>query len=258
MQNYLDLLSKVLSEGTIKSDRTGTGTRSLFGESLYFDLNTFPLLTTKKIHFKSVAHELLWFLKGTGNTKYLKDNKIKIWDEWASIDGDLGPVYGVQWRSWDGIDQITEVIHNLKHNPDSRRHIVSAWNVGQLHRMALPPCHVMFQFYVADNELSCQIYQRSADIFLGLPFNIASYALLTSMVAHVTGYNRGRLVHILGDVHLYRNHEEQALKQLSRKPTTPPTLTINPNITNIDDFTIGDFQVVDYNPQSLIKAKVAI
>ena len=257
MQNYLDLLSKVLSEGTIKSDRTGTGTRSLFGESLYFDLNTFPLLTTKKIHFKSVAHELLWFLKGTGNTKYLKDNKIKIWDEWAT-DGDLGPVYGVQWRSWDGIDQITEVIHNLKHNPHSRRHLVSAWNVGQLHRMALPPCHVMFQFYVRNNYLDCQIYQRSADIFLGLPFNIASYALLTSMVAHVTGYNRGRLVHILGDVHLYRNHEEQALKQLSRKPTAPPTLTLNPSVTDIDNFTYDDFKLVDYNPDSAIRAKVAI
>ena len=241
MRQYLDLLDHVMKNGAIKSDRTGTGTVSVFGYQMRFDLNEgFPLVTTKKLHLRSIIHELLWFLKGDSNIRYLQENGVTIWDEWADKEGNLGPVYGVQWRSWKGaeksIDQITELIHGLKTNPDSRRHIVSAWNVAEIEKMALPPCHALFQFYVAEGKLSCQLYQRSADIFLGVPFNIASYALLTKMVAQVAGYKLGDFVHTLGDAHLYSNHLEQAKLQLTREPKKLPEMRLNPEVKDIFGF----------------------
>lgn len=264
MQQYLDLLNHVLTNGVDKADRTGTGTRSVFGYQMRFDLSEgFPLLTTKKLHIRSILHELLWFLKGSTNTAYLKENNVTIWDEWADEDGELGPIYGYQWRSWptyDGhsIDQITNVINQIKNNPDSRRLLVSAWNVAQVDQMKLPPCHIMFQFYVANGELSCQLYQRSADIFLGVPFNIASYALLTAMVAQVCGLKPKEFIHTLGDAHIYSNHFDQAKLQLSRTPKTLPQLSMNPNINNLFDFTFDDFSIENYHPDSHIKAAVAV
>ena len=264
MQQYLDLMRHVRDHGARKDDRTGTGTVSVFGYQMRFDLaQGFPLVTTKKCHLRSIIHELLWFLKGDTNIKYLKDNGVSIWDEWADANGDLGHVYGYQWRSWptaDGrhIDQISQVIEQLKNNPDSRRIIVSAWNVGEVDDMALPPCHAFFQFYVADGKLSCQLYQRSADIFLGVPFNIASYALLTMMVAQVTGLQPGEFVHTLGDAHLYSNHMEQVEQQLSRKPFPLPSMHINPTIDNIFDFKFDDFELVGYECHPHIKAPVAV
>ena len=264
MQTYLQLLQKVLAEGTAKTDRTGTGTRSLFGYQMRFPLGAgFPLVTTKKVHLKSVVHELLWFLRGETNTKYLKENGVRIWDEWADDEGELGPVYGAQWRSWRGadgatIDQIANVIAEIKKNPDSRRLIVSAWNVAELPKMALPPCHAFFQFYVADGKLSCQLYQRSADIFLGVPFNIASYALLTHMVAHVTGLGVGDFVHTLGDAHLYSNHVEQAETQLERAPRPLPKLRILRQVNDIFDFRFEDFEFADYDPHPVIRAPIAV
>lgn len=264
MQQYLDLISHVLKEGMRKEDRTGTGTISVFGYQTRFDLSKgFPLVTTKKVHSRSIIHELLWFLKGDTNIKYLKDNKVSIWDEWADAHGDLGPVYGYQWRSWpDGeggsIDQITAVIEQIKKNPDSRRLIVSAWNVSDVNKMALPPCHAFFQFYVADGRLSCQLYQRSADVFLGVPFNIASYALLTMMVAQVTGLQPGEFVHSFGDTHLYLNHLDQARLQLSREPRPLPVMKINPEVKNIFDFTFEDFSLEGYDPHPHIPAPVAV
>ena len=264
MRQYLDLIQKIYDHGTIKEDRTGTGTRSLFGHQMRFDLaESFPLLTTKKLHLRSIIHELLWFLAGDTNIQYLCDNKVRIWDEWADDDGNLGPVYGHQWRSWqstDGrvVDQISDVVENIKSNPDSRRLIVSAWNVGDLDKMALPPCHLLFQFYVANDKLSCQLYQRSADVFLGVPFNIASYALLTLMVAQVTSLQPGEFVHTLGDAHLYSNHLEQTELQLSREPLDLPTLQINPDVTNIFDFKFEDFTLNNYDPHPHIKASVAV
>jgi len=264
MRQYLDLMQHVLSHGTPKSDRTGTGTLSVFGAQLRFDLNAgFPLLTTKKVHLKSIIHELLWFLKGETNIKYLKDNGVGIWDEWADERGDLGPVYGYQWRSWpaaDGrhIDQISLVLDQIRENPDSRRMIVSAWNVADLDKMALMPCHAFFQFYVADGRLSCQLYQRSADIFLGVPFNIASYALLTMMIAQVCGLKLGDFVHTFGDTHLYTNHLEQARAQLSRGPRTMPTMRLNPNVKNLFDFQYEDITLENYDPHPAIKAPVAV
>ena len=264
MRQYLDLIQQIYDRGAIKEDRTGTGTRSLFGHQMRFDLaDSFPLLTTKKLHLRSIIHELLWFLTGDTNIQYLRDNKVRIWDEWADEDGNLGPVYGHQWRSWqstDGrvIDQISDVIGNIKSNPDSRRLIVSAWNVGDVDKMALPPCHLLFQFYVANGKLSCQLYQRSADVFLGVPFNIASYALLTLMVAQVTSLQPGEFVHTLGDAHLYSNHLEQAELQLSREPLDLPTLRINPDVTNIFDFKFEDFILDNYDPHPHIKASVAV
>ena len=264
MRQYLDLIQQIYDHGAIKEDRTGTGTRSLFGHQMRFDLaDSFPLLTTKKLHLRSIIHELLWFLTGDTNIQYLRDNKVRIWDEWADEDGNLGPVYGHQWRSWqstDGrvIDQISDVVENIKSNPDSRRLIVSAWNVGDVDKMALPPCHLLFQFYVANGKLSCQLYQRSADVFLGVPFNIASYALLTLMVAQVTALQPGEFVHTLGDAHLYSNHLEQAKLQLSREPLDLPTLRINPDVTNIFDFKFEDFTLDNYNPYPHIKASVAV
>jgi thymidylate synthase len=264
MRQYLDLMQHVLSHGTPKSDRTGTGTLSVFGAQLRFDLNAgFPLLTTKKVHLKSIIHELLWFLKGETNIRYLKDNGVGIWDEWADERGDLGPVYGYQWRSWpaaDGrhIDQIRLVLDQIRENPDSRRMIVSAWNVADLDKMALMPCHAFFQFYVADGRLSCQLYQRSADIFLGVPFNIASYALLTMMIAQVCGLKLGDFVHTFGDTHLYTNHLEQARAQLSRGPRTMPTMRLNPNVKNLFDFQYEDFTLENYDPHPAIKAPVAV
>jgi thymidylate synthase len=264
MEQYLELMRHVMTKGVSKSDRTGTGTRSVFGYQMRFDLSKgFPLVTTKKTHMRSITHELLWFLKGDTNIRYLKDNRVSIWDEWADADGNLGPVYGAQWRSWktaDGrvIDQITKVIDQIKHNPDSRRLIVSAWNVGEIDKMALPPCHCFFQFYVADGKLSCQLYQRSADIFLGVPFNIASYALFTMMVAQVTGLQPGEFVHTLGDAHLYDNHMEQAQLQLSRTPYALPKMTLNPAVKNIFDFTFEDFTLSDYVAHPHISAPVAI
>jgi len=264
MRQYLDLIQKIYDHGTIKEDRTGTGTRSLFGHQMRFDLaESFPLLTTKKLHLRSIIHELLWFLAGDTNIQYLRDNKVRIWDEWADDDGNLGPVYGHQWRSWqstDGrvVDQISDVVENIKSNPDSRRLIVSAWNVGDLDKMALPPCHLLFQFYVANDKLSCQLYQRSADVFLGVPFNIASYALLTLMVAQVTSLQPGEFVHTLGDAHLYSNHLEQTELQLSREPLDLPTLQINPDVTNIFDFKFEDFTLNNYDPHPHIKASVAV
>jgi len=264
MQQYLDLIRHVRDNGTHKDDRTGTGTVSLFGHQMRFDLGQgFPLVTTKKLHLKSIIHELLWFLSGDTNIKYLKDNGVSIWDEWADANGDLGHVYGYQWRSWptpDGshIDQISQVIEQIRNNPDSRRLIVSAWNVGEIDRMALPPCHAFFQFYVADGKLSCQLYQRSADIFLGVPFNIASYALLTMMVAQVTSLQPGEFIHTLGDAHLYSNHMEQAELQLSRTPYAAPQMIMNPDVTSIFDFSFDDFQLVDYQSHPHIKAVVAV
>lgn len=264
MQSYLELMRHIREQGTSKADRTGTGTLSIFGAQLRFDLSQgFPLLTTKKVHLKSIIHELLWFLSGDTNTKYLKDNGVTIWDEWANDKGELGPVYGYQWRSWptpDGshIDQITNVIKEIQENPNSRRLIVSAWNVGEIDKMALAPCHAFFQFYVADGKLSCQLYQRSADLFLGVPFNIASYALLNMMVAHVCGLQVGDFVHTFGDCHLYMNHLEQADEQLSRTPRTLPKMKLNTKIRNIFDFSYEDFELESYDPHPLIKAPVAI
>ncbi|CAH0299350.1 Thymidylate synthase [Arthrobacter sp. Bi26] len=261
---YEDLLRDVLEHGTHKSDRTGTGTLSVFGRQLRFDLSkSFPLVTTKRVHFKSVAVELLWFLRGDTNVKWMQDQGVTIWDEWADADGELGPVYGVQWRSWptpDGghIDQIAELIENLKSNPDSRRHIVSAWNVSELKDMALPPCHAFFQFYVADGKLSCQLYQRSADTFLGVPFNIASYALLTLMVAQQTGLEPGEFVWTGGDVHIYDNHMDQVLKQLAREPYDYPQLNITRKPDSIFDYTLEDFEVVGYQHHPTIKAPIAV
>lgn len=264
MQTYLDLLDHVLTNGAKKTDRTGTGTLSVFGYQMRFNLNSgFPLLTTKKIHLKSVVGELLWFIKGATNNTWLRENNITIWNEWADEHGELGPIYGYQWRSWPApngeyIDQLAQVIDSIKTNPDSRRHIVSAWNVGQIPEMALPPCHAFFQFYVADGKLSCQLYQRSADIFLGVPFNIASYALLTQMVAQICDLGVGDFVHTLGDAHLYLNHLEQAKTQLARQPRTLPKLRLNPEIRSIDDFGFDDIEVLDYDPEPAIKAPIAV
>ncbi|EDZ65005.1 thymidylate synthase [beta proteobacterium KB13] len=264
MRQYLDLLNHVLEHGDKKEDRTGTGTISVFGYQIRFDLSEkFPLLTTKKIHLKSVIHELLWFLKGSTNIGYLKENGVSIWDEWADEHGDLGPVYGSQWRSWqtsDGrtIDQISNLIENIKSNPDSRRLIVSAWNVGDVDKMKLPPCHCFFQFYVANDKLSCQLYQRSADIFLGVPFNIASYALLTLMIAQVTNLAPGEFVHTLGDAHIYSNHIEQVKQQLSREAKDLPIMKINPHVKDIFSFKYDDFEILNYDPHPLIKAPVAV
>ncbi|MEZ4918039.1 MAG: thymidylate synthase [Saprospiraceae bacterium] len=264
MRAYLDLLQHILDHGTDKSDRTGTGTRSVFGYQMRFDLQEgFPLVTTKKVHLKSVIHELLWFLQGDTNIGYLKEHGVSIWDEWANADGDLGPVYGKQWRSWtaaDGkvIDQITDLVNTIKTNPDSRRMIVSAWNVGELPQMALAPCHCLFQFYVADGKLSCQLYQRSADVFLGVPFNIASYALLTMMLAQVCGLEAGTFVHSFGDVHIYSNHMEQVNRQLSREPRPLPQMKINPAVQDIFGFTYEDFELLNYDPHPGIKAPVAV
>ena len=264
MRQYLDLVNRVLEEGVAKGDRTGTGTRSVFGHQMRFDLTAgFPLVTTKKVHVKSVVAELLWFVTGDTNTAYLRENGVTIWDEWADANGDLGPIYGYQWRSWPTpggghVDQLKTVIDNLKSDPDSRRHIVSAWNVADLDQMALAPCHAFFQFYVADGRLSCQLYQRSADVFLGVPFNIASYALLTHMVAQLTGLEVGDLVHTLGDAHLYVNHLEQARAQLMREPRTLPELWLDPNVTSIDDFTIDSIKISGYDPHPRITAPIAI
>ncbi|MFO1169400.1 MAG: thymidylate synthase [Hyphomicrobiaceae bacterium] len=264
MKQYLDLLAKVRHEGHRKSDRTGTGTLSLFGHQMRFDLTEgFPLVTTKKLHLKSIVHELIWFLRGETNIRYLKENGVSIWDEWADENGDLGPVYGAQWRSWpapDGqsIDQIAKLVDGLKRNPDSRRHIVSAWNPAEVDKMALPPCHCLFQFYVIDGKLSCQLYQRSADVFLGVPFNIASYALMTHMVAQVTGLAVGDFVHTFGDVHLYSNHIEQADEQLRRTPKALPKLILNPKVTRLEDFRYEDVTFAGYDPRPAIKAEVAV
>ncbi|MCL2207322.1 MAG: thymidylate synthase [Fibromonadales bacterium] len=260
MQNYLDLLREVKACGAEKSDRTGTGTRSVFGRQIRFDLSKgFPLLTTKKVHLKSIIVELLWFLRGDTNTKFLHEHKVSIWDEWQNENGDLGPVYGAQWRSWGGkVDQISELLNSLKNNPDSRRHIVCAWNVAEIDKMALPPCHCLFQFYVANNKLSCQLYQRSADIFLGVPFNIASYALLTLMLCQVLGYEPGEYVHTFGDLHLYNNHFEQADLQLSREPKPLPKMKLNPEVKDLFEFKFEDFTLEDYDPWPAIKAPVAV
>jgi len=264
MQAYLDLLRHILENGSHKSDRTGTGTQSCFGYQMRFDLQKgFPLVTTKKVHLKSIIHELLWFLKGETNIAYLKENNVRIWDEWANENGDLGPVYGKQWRSWEGknhqtVDQISDLIAQIKKNPDSRRLIVSAWNVGELPEMALMPCHALFQFYVADGKLSCQLYQRSADVFLGVPFNIASYALLTMMIAQVCGLQYGEFIHSFGDVHIYNNHREQVELQLSRKPLPLPVMKLNPAVTDIFGFKFEDFTLENYQSHPAIKAPVAV
>lgn len=264
MKQYLDLLRKIMAEGAVKGDRTGTGTKSIFGYQMRYDLNEgFPLLTTKKLHLRSIIHELLWFLAGDTNIKYLHDNKVTIWDEWASPEGELGPIYGYQWRSWptpDGrhIDQIAAVVESLKLNPDSRRHIVSAWNVADIDRMALPPCHALFQFYVAEGRLSCQLYQRSADVFLGVPFNIASYALLTMMMAQVCGLQLGEFVHTLGDAHIYLNHFDQVHEQLSRTPRALPVMKLNPAVDSIFGFRYEDFTLEGYDPWPSIKAPIAV
>jgi thymidylate synthase len=264
MQQYLDLLKTILSDGVEKHDRTGVGTVSLFGYQMRFRLaDGFPLLTTKKVHLRSIIHELLWFLKGDTNVKYLRDNNVTIWDEWADGYGELGPVYGSQWRSWqtpdgDTIDQISEVVESIKREPDSRRHIVTAWNPADIERMALPPCHALFQFYVAQGRLSCQLYQRSADVFLGVPFNIASYALLTLMMAQVTGLEAGDFVHTFGDVHIYSNHLEQVHLQLQRTPRTLPVMELNRSVTSIFDFVYDDFKLTGYDPCPAIKAEVAV
>jgi len=264
MKAYLQLLSDILERGTDKSDRTGTGTRSLFGYQMRFDLSEgFPLLTTKKLHIRSIIYELLWFLRGDTNVRWLQEHGVRIWNEWADENGDLGPVYGSQWRSWpapDGrhIDQIANVVQSIRTKPDSRRHIVTAWNPAEVDEMALPPCHCLFQFYVANGKLSCQLYQRSADTFLGVPFNIASYALFTHMMAQVTGLEVGDFVHTFGDVHLYSNHFEQAREQLTRTPKPLPRLVINPEVKTLEDFTFEDFSIVDYNPDPHIKAEVSV
>ncbi len=264
MKQYHDLLQHILDNGTKKEDRTGTGTLSVFGYQMRFNLSEgFPCVTTKKVHLRSIIHELLWFLKGDTNIRYLRENKVSIWDEWADENGDLGPVYGHQWRSWpDGkggtIDQITQLVNNLKNNPDSRRHIVSAWNVADVDNMALPPCHTLFQFYVADGKLSCQLYQRSADTFLGVPFNIASYALLTLMLAQVCDLEPGDFVHTFGDAHLYSNHLEQAKTQLERQPRALPTMKLNPEIKDLFGFRYEDFELINYDPHPHIKAPVAV
>ena len=264
MRQYLDLMRHVMHHGARKDDRTGTGTLSVFGHQMRFDLSQgFPLLTTKKVHTRSIIHELLWFLRGDTNIRYLKEHGVSIWDEWADENGDLGPVYGHQWRSWpapDGrqIDQISQVLRDIRTNPDSRRLIVSAWNVAEIERMALPPCHLLFQFYVANGRLSCQLYQRSADIFLGVPFNIASYALLTMMMAQATGLKPGEFVHTLGDAHLYLNHLEQAQTQIAREPRPLPTMRLNPEKTSLFDFDYDDFELLNYDPHPAIKAPVAV
>lgn len=264
MKQYLELMRHVLENGARKDDRTGTGTLSVFGYQMRFDLEQgFPLVTTKRLHMKSIIHELLWFLRGESNIRYLTDHGVTIWNEWADAEGELGPVYGVQWRSWraaDGrvIDQISDVIEKIRRNPDSRRLIVSAWNVGELHRMALEPCHAFFQFYVANGRLSCQMYQRSADIFLGVPFNIASYALLTMMIAQVCDLRPGELIHTLGDAHLYQNHLEQARLQLTREPHSPPTMRLPPEVRNLFEFKYEDFELLDYQAHPHIKAQVAV
>jgi thymidylate synthase len=264
MRQYLELMQHVLDHGTPKTDRTGTGTLSIFGHQMRFDLQQgFPLVTTKKLHLKSIVYELLWFLQGDTNIRYLNEHGVTIWDEWADENGDLGPVYGRQWRSWgtaggETVDQISEVIDRIRTKPDSRRLIVSAWNVGELPKMALPPCHVLFQFYVAEGRLSCQLYQRSADLFLGVPFNIASYALLTLMIAQVTGLQPGEFVHTFGDAHLYQNHTQQARLQLSREPRPLPQLKLNPDIRSIFDFQFDDFQLLNYDPHPHIRAPVAV
>lgn len=264
MKQYLTLLEHILANGADKEDRTGTGTISTFGYQMRFDLQEgFPLVTTKKIHLKSVIHELLWFLQGSTNVKYLQDNGVRIWNEWADENGELGPVYGSQWRSWptpDGqhIDQISQLIRGLKENPDSRRHLVNAWNVGLIDKMALPPCHILFQFYVANGKLSCQLYQRSADTFLGVPFNIASYSLLTMMMAQVVGLQPGDFVHTFGDVHIYKNHVEQVKLQLSREPRKLPVMKINSQINDLFAFTYDDFQLENYNPHPHIKGEVSV
>ncbi|TBY75101.1 thymidylate synthase [Rhizobium leguminosarum] len=264
MKQYLDLLNHVMEKGSDRADRTGTGTRSVFGYQMRFDLEEgFPVLTTKKLHLRSIIHELLWFLKGETNIRYLKENGVSIWDEWADENGNLGPVYGAQWRSWpapDGghIDQIANLVKGIVNNPNSRRHIVSAWNPAEVDEMALPPCHCLFQFYVADGKLSCQLYQRSADIFLGVPFNIASYALLTMMVAQVTGLKPGDFVHTLGDAHLYHNHFDQAKLQLARRPKPLPFMRINPDVRDIFGFTFDDFELIGYEADASIKAPIAV
>jgi len=264
MKQYLDLCKHILSNGVQKSDRTGTGTLSVFGYQMRFDLQEgFPLLTTKKVHTKSIIHELLWFISGNTNIKYLKDNGVTIWDEWADSEGNLGPIYGKQWRSWPGynnghIDQLQQAIDTIKNNPDSRRIIVSSWNVARIDNMALPPCHCFFQFYVAEGKLSCQLYQRSADVFLGVPFNIASYALLTSMVASICNLVPGEFIHTLGDAHIYNNHIEQVNLQLSREPRSLPKLVLNESIESIDDFCYDDIKIIDYDPHPTIKGKVAV
>jgi len=264
LHQYLDLLARIRNTGTRKDDRTNTGTLSIFGHQMRFDLaEGFPLVTTKKLHVKSIIHELLWFLQGSTNVRYLREHGVTIWDEWADENGDLGPVYGRQWRSWptpDGrhIDQIARVVESLKRDPDSRRHIISAWNVGELDKMALSPCHCLFQFYVADGRLSCQLYQRSADVFLGVPFNIASYALLTQMMAQVTGFEPGEFVHTFGDAHLYLTHLDQADEQLKRLPRALPRMEINPEVRSLFDFAYEDFKLVGYDPHPAISAKVAV
>lgn len=264
MKQYLELLDKTLTDGVLKTDRTGTGTKSIFGYQMRFDLQKgFPLLTTKKLHLRSIIHELLWFLKGETNIAYLRENKVTIWDEWADENGNLGPVYGYQWRSWPAangqhIDQISQVLNSLQKSPDSRRHLVCAWNVGELDKMALPPCHVLFQFYVANGSLSCQLYQRSADIFLGVPFNIASYALLTLMVAQHCNLKPGEFIHTLGDAHIYLNHLEQCKLQLSREPRALPKMKINPDVKNIFDFRFEDFELTEYNPHPHIKGEISV
>lgn len=264
MNQYLNLLKHILSTGNEKMDRTGVGVTSVFGYQMRFDLaDGFPLETTKKLHLKSIIHELLWFLKGDTNIRYLNENGVRIWNEWADAHGNLGPVYGYQWRSWptasgSHIDQVAQVVRSIKENPDSRRHIVSAWNVGELEYMALPPCHVLFQFYVADGKLSCQLYQRSADVFLGVPFNIASYALLTLMMAQVTGHKPGDFVHTLGDAHIYSNHIEQVKLQLTRSPRPMPRMLLNPSVRSIFDFKYEDFTLVGYDPHPHIKGDIAV
>lgn len=262
MRQYLDLMQHVLTHGIKKPDRTNTGILSVFGYQMRFDLKTFPLVTTKKLHLRSIIYELLWFLRGSTNVAYLRDNKVSIWDEWADEDGDLGPVYGQQWRSWPhsdgGIDQINQVIQEIKTNPSSRRLIVSAWNVGLIDQMALPPCHCLIQFYVANGKLSCQLYQRSGDIFLGIPFNIASYALLTCMIAQVTNLAPGEFIHTIGDAHLYLNHVEQAQLQLTRQPLDAPILMLNPSVRLIDDFCFEDISIENYQAHPHIRAQVAI
>ncbi|RED95578.1 thymidylate synthase [Marinoscillum furvescens] len=264
MKQYLDLMQHILDHGVDKGDRTGTGTRSIFGHQMRFNLQEgFPLVTTKKVHLRSIIHELLWFIKGDSNIKYLNENKVSIWDEWADENGDLGPVYGVQWRSWmksDGstVDQLTQLIDTIKNNPNSRRMIISAWNVGEIEKMALPPCHTLFQFYVADGKLSCQLYQRSADVFLGVPFNIASYALFTMMIAQVCDLEPGDFVHTFGDTHIYSNHFEQAKLQLTREPRPLPVMKLNPEVKSIFDFKYEDFTLEGYDPHPHIKAAVAV